>query len=190
MVRIRIPNGLLLSHQLRTIATLAERHGRGVADLTVRQNVQLHWVGIEALPEIFESLLRSGLSTMGSCGDVTRNITGCPLAGVAADEVCDASPLALEANRLLAGNPEFYNLPRKFKICITGCRAWCSYPEINDIGLTAVYRAQNGHAPEVGFSLRVGGGLSTDPHLGVRLNAFVRWNQVVPVVQGIAEIFR
>jgi sulfite reductase (ferredoxin) len=190
MVRIRIPNGLLLSHQLRTIATLAERHGRGVADLTVRQNIQLHWVGIEALPEIFESLQRSGLSTMGACGDVTRNITGCPLAGVAADEVCDASPLALEANRLLAGNPEFYNLPRKFKICITGCRAWCSYPEINDIGLTAVYRAQNGHSPEVGFSLRVGGGLSTDPHLGVRLNAFVRWNQVVPVVQGIAEVFR
>jgi sulfite reductase (ferredoxin) len=190
MVRIRIPNGLLLSHQLRTIATLAERHGRGVADLTVRQNIQLHWVGIEALPEIVESLQRSGLSTMGACGDVTRNITGCPLAGVAADEVCDASPLALEANRLLAGNPEFYNLPRKFKICITGCRAWCSYPEINDIGLTAVHCAQNGHSPEVGFSLRVGGGLSTDPHLGVRLNAFVRWNQVVPVVQGIAEIFR
>jgi sulfite reductase (ferredoxin) len=190
MLRIRIPNGLLLSHQLRTIATLAERHGRGVADLTVRQNIQLHWVTVEALPEIFESLLRSGLSTMGACGDVTRNITGCPLAGVAADELCDASPLALEANRLLAGNPEFYNLPRKFKICITGCRAWCSYPEINDIGLTAVYRAQNDHSPEVGFSLRVGGGLSTDPHLGVRLNAVVRWNQVVPVVQEMVRIFR
>jgi len=86
-------------------------------------------------------------------------------------------------------NPEFYNLPRKFKICITGCRAWCSYPEINDIGLTAVPRARNGR-PEIGFSLRVGGGLSTDPHLGVRLNAFVQWQQVIPVVQGIAEIFR
>jgi sulfite reductase (ferredoxin) len=111
------------------------------------------------------------------------------LAGVDADEICDASPLVHEANRLLVGNPEFYNLPRKFKICITGCRVWCSYPEINDVGLTAVRRTNNG-TNETGFSLRVGGGLSTDPHLGVRLNAFVRWEQVVPVIKGIAELFR
>jgi sulfite reductase (ferredoxin) len=189
MVRIRIPNGLLLSHQLSTIATLAERHARGVADLTVRQNVQLHWVTLEALPEIFESLWRCGLTTMGACGDDTRNITGCPLAGVDADEICDASPLVSQATRLLVGNPEFYNLPRKYKICITGCRVWCSYPEINDIGMTAIARTLS-RQPEIGFSVRVGGGLSTDPHLGVRLDAFVRWNQVLPVVKGITEIFR
>lgn len=189
MVRVRLPNGLLFSHQLRTIAGLAEKYARGVADLTVRQNVQLHWVTIEALPDVMRELWRCGLTTMSSCGDDTRNITGCPLAGVDADEVCDASPLALQATRLLVGNPEFYNLPRKYKICITGCRVWCSYPEINDIGMTAVARTSNGH-PEIGFSVRVGGGLSTDPHLGVRLNAFLRWNQVVPVIQGITEIFR
>ncbi len=189
MVRIRIPNGFLLSHQLRAIAELVKNHARGIADLTVRQNVQLHWVTIEALPEIFQSLWRCGITTMGSCGDVTRNITGCPLAGLGADEIVDASPLNHAATRMLNGNPEFYNLPRKYKICITGCRVWCSYPEINDIGMTAIARTLNGR-PEIGFSLRVGGGLSTQPHFGLRLNAFVRWNQVLPVVKGITEIFR
>ncbi|HET7748735.1 MAG TPA: nitrite/sulfite reductase [Terriglobales bacterium] len=189
MVRIRIPNGLLLSHQLRTIAELTERYARGIADITVRQNIQLHWVTTEALPEVLEALWRCGLNTIGACGDVTRNVTGCPLAGVDADEICDASPLALEATRLLAGNADFCNLPRKFKISITGCRVWCSYPEINDIGLTATRRAFGGNS-EIGFSLRVGGGLSAEPHLAARLNAFVRWNQVLTVVKGIAEIFR
>jgi sulfite reductase (ferredoxin) len=149
--------------------------------------VQLHWVTIESIPEIFESLWRCGLNTMGTCGDVTRNITGCPLAGVDADEIVDASPLVLGATRMLNGNPEFYNVPRKYKISITGCRVWCSYPEINDIGMTAIAHPETG---EIGFSVRVGGGLSTNPHLGVRLNAFVHWNQVLPVVKGITEIFR
>jgi len=189
MVRIRIPNGLLSSQQARTIADLAERHARGVADITVRQNVQLHWVTIESLPEVLEALWRVGLTTTGACGDVARNITGCPLAGFDAHEYCDASPLALELNGQLSGNAEFYNLPRKFKVSITGCRSWCTYPEINDVGLTAVTRKRS-HGDEVGFSLRVAGGLSTEPHLGVRLNAFVRWEQAVPVVRGVAELFR
>ena len=187
MVRIRIPNGFLASHQLRTIADLAEKHARGIADITVRQNIQLHWVRIEDLPEILKNLWRCGLNSMGSCGDVTRNITGCPLAGVDGDELVDASPLVQAATRMLNGNAEFYNLPRKYKISITGCQAWCSYPEINDIGMTAIRHPETG---EVGFSVRVGGGLSTDPHLAVRLDAFVHWNQVLPVVRGISELFR
>jgi len=189
MVRIRVPNGLLSSHQARTIADLAERHARGVADITVRQNFQFHWVTIESLPDVLETLWRVGLSTTGACGDVVRNITGCPLAGFDAHEHCDASPLATELNGQLGGNSEFYNLPRKFKVSITGCRSWCTYPEINDVGLTAITRKRL-HGDEVGFSLRVAGGLSTDPHLGVRLNAFVRWQQAVPVVRGVAELFR
>src|SRR5262249_40961489 len=153
MVRIRIPNGFLRSHQLRTIADLAERHARGVGDVTVRQNFQLHWVQIESVPDLFLGLFRAGLSTIGACGDVTRNIVGCPLAGVDAEEICDASPVLFEANRMLAGNAAFSNLPRKYKIGITGCRLWCSYPEINDIGLTAVERpGRGGQAGEVGFS--------------------------------------
>ncbi len=189
MVRIRIPNGLLTSHQLRTIANVTEKHARGIADITVRQNFQLHWVAIESLPDVLETLWACGLNTLGACGDVTRNITGCPLAGVDAHEICDASPLALEADKFFAGNAEFYNLPRKFKISISGCPVWCEYPEINDIGLTGVRRGI-GDAIENGFALRVGGGLSTQPHLGVPLNAFIRWEQVMPVLKGIAQIFR
>ncbi|MGE5054102.1 MAG: nitrite/sulfite reductase [Acidobacteriota bacterium] len=189
MVRIRIPNGILTSPQLRAIADLTRRYANGIADITVRQNIQLHWVTIEALPEVLDGLWKVGLNTTGACGDVVRNVTGCPVAGVDADEIVDASPLVLEASQLLAGNADFYNLPRKFKISIAGCHSWCSYPEINDIGLTAVTRRVAGK-PETGFSLRVAGGLSAEPYLGARLNAFVRWNQVVPVIKGIAELFR
>jgi sulfite reductase (ferredoxin) len=189
MVRIRIPNGIVTSPQLRAIADLTRRYANGIADLTVRQNIQLHWITIESLPEVLEGLWQVGLNTTGACGDVVRNITGCPVAGVDADEIVDASPLVLEASKLLAGNAEFYNLPRKFKISIAGCRSWCSYPEINDIGLTAVTRRIAGK-PEVGFSLRVAGGLSAEPYLAARLNAFIRWDQAVPVIKGIAELFR
>ena len=189
MARIRIPNGLLRSQQLRAIAQVAERYARGVADITVRQNIQLHWLSIESLPDALDTLWSAGLTTKGSCGDDTRNITGCPLAGLDADEICDASELALQANQMLLGNPDFYNLPRKFKIGITGCRVWCSYPEINDLGLTALTRVADG-CEEIGFSVRVGGGLSAEPHFALRLNAFVRGEQVLPVVRGVAEIFR
>jgi sulfite reductase (ferredoxin) len=189
MVRIRIPNGLMTSQQVRAIANLAEKYGRGVADVTVRQNIQLHWVTIESLPEVLQSLWNVGLTTTGACGDVARNITGCPLAGLDGEELIDASPLALQIDRELGGNSEFYNLPRKFKISITGCRHWCSYPEINDIGLTATTRRRAGKS-EVGFTLRVGGGLSTNPHLADALDAFIKPEQVVQVVRGVAEIFR
>jgi sulfite reductase (ferredoxin) len=189
MMRVGLANGLVSSEQLRAIANLAERHARGVADITVRQNIQLHWLTIESIPEVIEALGAVGLSPKGACGDVVRNVTGCPLAGVAADEICDASALALETANLLRANPEFYNLPRKFKISITGCPVWCTYPEINDVGLTAVERHRDGKR-EVGFSLRVGGGLAADPHLAVRLDAFVRPEQVLAVVRAIVEIFR
>jgi sulfite reductase (ferredoxin) len=187
MVRVRLPGGALTAHQARVLADLAERHARGVIDLTVRQNVQLHWVEIEGLPEIFETLWRERITTMGTCGDDTRNVTGCPLAGVDAGELFDASELVRDATGMLNGNADFYNLPRKFKMSITGCREWCTYPEINDVGLTAIRHPSTG---EIGFSLRVGGGLSTDPHLAVRLPAFLHVDHVVPVVRGVAEIFR
>jgi sulfite reductase (ferredoxin) len=187
MLRIRIPNGLLTSRQLATIADVAERYARGVADITVRQNIQLHWIRIEDLPAVIRALSDVGITTLGACGDVTRNVTGCPVAGVDADEIADASPLAQAATDMLNGSPDFYNLPRKFKISITGCRVWCSYPEINDVALTALRHPYTGLP---GFSLRVGGGLSTDPHLAPRLDAFIPWHQALAVVKGVAEIFR
>jgi len=189
MVRIRIPNGLLTSEQARTIADLSDQFGNGVADITVRQNIQLHWVAIENLPTLLEKLWSAGLRTTGACGDVARNITGCPLAGIHAHELANVAPLALAIDKELGGNPDFYNLPRKFKITITGCPDWCSYPEINDIGFTATRPTGHG-GEEIGFSLRVAGGLSTEPHLAVKLNAFVQWHQVVPVARAIAEVFK
>ena len=185
MLRIGIPNGIVSASQLRVIGGLARKYARNLADITVRQAVQLHWLTIESLPEVVDALDAAGLSPKGACGDVVRNVTGCPLAGVAADELVDASPLADEISALLKGNSEFYNLPRKFKISVTGCPSWCSHPEINDVGLTATE-----HNGQIGYSLRVGGGLSKEPHLAVRLNAFVLPDQVVRVVRAVAEIFR
>ncbi len=185
MMRIGIPGGRASSQQLRVIGQIARKHGRNLADITTRQAIQLHWLTIESLPEVVDALDRIGLSPRSACGDVVRNVTGCPLAGIDRAELVDATPLALEISRELQGNAEFYNLPRKFKITVTGCPVWCSYPEINEIGLTAV---RNGS--EIGYSVRVGGGLSSEPHLGLKLDAFIRQDQALAVVRGIVEIFR
>ena len=185
MMRIGIPNGILSAGQLKVIGQLTKKHARNLADITVRQAIQLHWLTIESLPEVVDALDAAGLSPKGACGDVVRNVTGCPLAGVAHDEIIDAAPLAREIARLLTANPAFYNLPRKFKISVTGCPSWCSNPEINDVGLTGVE-----HNGQVGYSLRVGGGLSREPHIAVRLDAFVLPDQAVRVVEAVAEIFR
>ena len=189
MMRIGLPNGLLTAHQLHVIADITAKYARGIADITTRQNIQLHWLTIEALPEIVEQLTAIGLSPKGACGDVVRNVTGCPLAGLDGHELLDASPLAVEIAHKLTANPEFYNLPRKFKISVTGCPLWCSYPEINDVALTALKRTVDGRE-EIGYSLRVGGGLSTEPHIAVRLNAFVPQDKAYDAVKAVCEIFR
>jgi sulfite reductase (ferredoxin) len=189
MMRIGLPNGLLTAHQLHVIADITAKYARGIADITTRQNIQLHWLTIESLPEVVDALTAIGLSPKGACGDVVRNVTGCPLAGLDGHELIDASPLAVEIAQKLTANPEFYNLPRKFKISVTGCPIWCSYPEINDVGLTALKRVKDGKE-EIGYSLRVGGGLSTEPHLAVRLNAFIPQDKAYDAVKAVCEIFR
>ena len=185
MMRLRTPNGVLTSAMCRTLADLADRYARGTLDITNRQNFQLHWLRIEDVPAVWDALAAVGWTSQGACGDNTRTVTGCPLAGVDAGEIIDASPVAIAVDRHMNGHPDFANLPRKFKISITGCRHWCTYPEINDIGFTAIRRGD-----ETGFSLRVGGGLSTRPHMAVRLDAFVHWDQVVAVTEAVAGIFR
>src|SRR5580658_5235065 len=110
MMRIGIPSGRATSHQLRTIGALARAHGRNLADITTRQAIQLHWLTIESLPEIVDALDGIGLSPRAACGDVVRNITGCPLAGIDGAELMDATPIALAISRDLQGNSEFYNL--------------------------------------------------------------------------------
>ncbi len=189
MMRIGLPNGLLTAHQMHVIADITAKYARGIGDITTRQNIQLHWLTIEALPGVVERLTEIGLSPKGACGDVMRNVTGCPLAGLDAHELLDASPLAVEVAHKLTANPKFYNLPRKFKVSVTGCPIWCSYPEINDVALTGLKRVKDGRE-EVGYSLRVGGGLSNEPHLGVRMNAFIPQEKAYAVVRAVCEIFR
>jgi sulfite reductase (ferredoxin) len=185
MMRVRTPNGLLTSEMVRRIADLSNRYARSSIDITNRQNFQLHWLRIEDVPAVWESLAEVGWTSMGACGDNTRTVTGCPLAGVDAHELVDASPIALAVDRRLNGNADYANLPRKFKISISGCTHWCTYPEINDVGATAVRRGD-----EVGFHVRVGGGLSTRPHLAVLLPAFVAAAQLPDVIEAIVGIFR
>ena len=194
MMRIGLPNGLLTSHQLRTIGHITQKYARNLADITTRQNIQLHWLTLEALIEVVHQLTDIGLSPKGACGDVVRNVTGCPLAGIDAHELVDSSALALEIAHTLTANPDFYNLPRKFKVSVSGCPLWCSYPEINDVGLTAIARpkpgSDNPEETEIGYTLRVGGGLSTEPHIAVRIPAFIRQDQALAAVVATAEIFR
>jgi len=189
MMRIGLPNGLLTSHQLRVIAGLTKMYARNLADITTRQNIQLHWLTISDLVEVTDRLTEIGLSPKGACGDVVRNVTGCPLAGLDHTELVDSSPLAVEIAEHLTANPEFYNLPRKFKVSVTGCPLWCSYPEINDVALTAIQREING-STEIGYTLRVGGGLSSEPHMAVRIAAFIPQDKALDVVTAIARIFK
>ncbi|HEY4379721.1 MAG TPA: nitrite/sulfite reductase [Acidobacteriaceae bacterium] len=190
MLRIGIPNGLLTSHQLRVIGDITKKYARNLADITTRQNIQLHWLTIDSLVAVVDALTEIGLSPKGACGDVMRNVTGCPLAGLHGHELLDASPLALEVAHKLTANPEFYNLPRKYKVSITGCPEWCSYPEINDTALTAIKRINAAGEEEIGYTLRVGGGLSTEPHLGVRIPAFIPQDKAYDVIHAVITIFR
>lgn len=186
MLRVRIPGGLLTSEQTEVIGSISERFGRDVADITDRQNVQFHWIRVEDMPQIWSELEAVGLSTTEACGDTPRNILGCPLAGVDASEIVDASQVIRETNAALVGNLDFSNLPRKFKISITGCAHQCAQHEINDVGLVGV----TGPDGAPGFDLWVGGGLSTNPIFAQRLGAFVSPEQVTDVVLGVTAVFR
>ena len=186
MLRIRIPGGVLSAEQLDVIGLISERFGRGVADVTDRQNVQLHWIRIEDMPAIWDLVEGVGLSTTEACGDTPRNFLGCPLAGIDANEVIDATPQIMQAHLRLVGNPEFSNLPRKYKISISGCAAGCSQHDINDLSLVGVKNA----AGEVGYDVWVGGGLGTNPFFAQRLGAFATLDQVEDVVVGVTSVFR
>jgi sulfite reductase (ferredoxin) len=186
MMRIRVDGGRMTSEQLRAIAWASETYGRDVADVTDRQNVQLHWIRIEDVPVIWERLESTGLTTQEACGDTPRVVLGCPLAGVAADEVIDATPdLRATAARFL-GDPSFSNLPRKYKTSISGCRVHCTNHEINDVSLVGVMHP--GLGP--GYDLWVGGGLSTNPMFAVRLGAFVVPARAPEAWRGVTTLFR
>jgi sulfite reductase (ferredoxin) len=186
MMRIRIPGGQLTVEQLRAIGHIATTYGRDLADITDRQNVQLHWIRIEDVPAIWDELEACGLRTLEACGDSPRNVLGCPVAGVDAAEVADPTPHIREIDALYVGDPAFSNLPRKFKSSITGCAALCTIHEINDVSFVGVI----GPDGTPGFDLWVGGGLSTNPMMAQRLGVFVRPDQVREAWVGVISIFR
>jgi sulfite reductase (ferredoxin) len=186
MLRIRIDGGQLSTQQLAVVADVSRRYARGTADVTDRQNIQLHWVQIEDVPAIWEALESVGLSTTEACGDTPRVILGCPLAGIDAEEIIDATPPIRQTADRYVGDPAFSNLPRKFKSAISGCAVQCVPHEINDIAFVGI----PGPDGEPGYDLWAGGGLSTNPMIGKRLGAFVLPDQVPEVWAGVISVFR
>ncbi len=186
MLRVRIDGGRLTTGQLRVIGEVSEQFARGTADVTDRQNIQLHWIRIEDVPEIWRRLEGVGLSTTEACGDTPRTILGSPVAGIAEDEIVDGSPAIDEIHRRFIGDKEFSNLPRKFKTAVSGSPLLDVAHEINDVAFVGVVHPE--HGP--GFDLWVGGGLSTNPRLGVRLGAWVPLEEVAEVWEGVISIFR
>jgi sulfite reductase (ferredoxin) len=186
MMRARIDSGQLTSDALRVLGGISTEFGRDVADVTDRQNVQYHWIRIEDVPEIWRRLESVGLSTMEACGDVPRVMLGCPLAGILEDEVLDASELIAQTVEKYIGNPEFSNLPRKWKTSMSGCVDHCTEPEIDDVSFVGVVNADG----EAGYDLWVGGGLSTNPMFAQRIGVFVRPDQVTDVWAACTSVFR
>ncbi|WP_031035264.1 sulfite reductase SirA [Streptomyces sp. NRRL F-5650] len=186
MLRVRIDGGALTTAQLRVVGEISQEFARGTADITDRQNVQYHWIRIEDVPEIWNRLEGVGLSTVTACGDTPRVMIGSPVAGIAEDEIIDGTPALEEMKRRVLNNPAYSNLPRKFKTAISGSPVQDVVHEINDVAFVGVEHPE--HGP--GFDLWVGGGLSTNPKLGVRLNAWVPIEDVPDVYEGVISIFR
>jgi sulfite reductase (ferredoxin) len=186
MLRVRSDGGALTGEQLRTVARISTEFARDTADITDRQNIQLHWIRIEDVPEIWSRLEAVGLTTAEACGDTPRVILGSPVAGIAADEVLDGTPAVREILERYIGSPEFSNLPRKFKTAISGSPSLDVAHEVNDISFVGVEHPE--HGP--GFDLWVGGGLSTNPMFAQRLGAWVPLEEVAEVWKGVVSIFR
>jgi ferredoxin-nitrite reductase len=197
MLRIKVPGGRLDADQARVVGEVADEFARGPApnpvfgdaylDITTRQDIQLHWIRIGAVPEIWSRLEAVGMTTVQACGDSARNVLCCPVSGLDADEVFDAHPLAAAVSAYFTGNREYANLPRKFKLSVTGCREDCAQAEINDIGLWPA-RLDDG---TVGCNLLVGGGLSDGPRMASDIDVFVAPDpdQVVELFRAIAQLF-
>jgi sulfite reductase (ferredoxin) len=186
MLRIRIDGGALTTGQLRVVGQISHDFARDTADLTDRQNIQLHWVRIEDAPEIWSRLEAIGLWTTEACGDCPRVVLGSPVAGISRDELIDPTWAIEEIKRRFIGNPDFSNLPRKFKTALSGMLTNDVVHEINDISFVGVAHPELGP----GFDLWVGGGLSTDPRLAERLGVFVAEAEVPDVWAGVASLFR
>lgn len=189
MLRVKLPGGGLTAEQARTVAAIAQDYTSDRLAITTRQSLQFHGLKVEVLPDIFSRLKAVGLSVVEAAGDCPRNIVGSPLAGIDKNEVLDTRPLIAKMNQYFEGNREFSNLPRKFKIAITGSTDNAIHAQINDLAFVPAVKEINGQA-ETGFHVLVGGGLSAKPALAVKLDLFVRQEQVLPVAIATASLFR
>src|SRR5918999_2677543 len=195
MMRIKIPGAVLTPEQTRVIGKIAAYFARGPVlnphfgnnflDLTTRQDVQMHWIQMENVPEIWRRLEEAGITTVQACGDSARNVLCCPVSGIGSDEAIDAYPVAQAISAYFTGNREYANLPRKFKMSVTGCLEDCAQAEINDVGMLPA-RLEDG---TLGFNLHVGGGLSDGPRMASDIDAFVRPEEAVEITRGIAQVF-
>jgi ferredoxin-nitrite reductase len=186
MLRTKVVQGILTADQAETMAAIAEEHGRGIIDCTTRQCFQIHWIRLEHVPDIFERLDACGLTTKGACGDITRNVVGCTLAGIAHDQIADGFATATAIHEYFLGNRLYSNLPRKYKISVTGCAEDCARGLINDVSLSAAV-AEDGTR---GFNLRVGGGLASAPRFGRWIDVFMTPEEAPEVVAAATAIFR
>ena len=185
MMRIKIAGGVLAPVQVRAIGEIADRYGKGYGELSTRQNIQLHNLELKHLPDVFATLEAHGLTTAGGCGDTVRNITSCPVAGVDAEELFDASPTLQEAAAFFYGNREYSDLPRKHKITIACCPYQCNLPEMHCIALVGtIFEGQEG------FAVRIGGGLSTAPRISKDMEAFVPRAEAMPLLRAILDLWK
>ncbi len=185
MLRIKIPSGQLPPHHLRAIGEVSNLYGKGDGELSTRQNIQLHWLELAKLPEIFAHLEASGVTTAGGCGDTVRNITGCPVQGIAADELFDASPIVTSAADLFYGNPDWADLPRKHKYSISACADRCNAPEINCISLIGTVTDDG----REGFAVLVGGGLSSVPRIARDMGVFIPKEDANEILGAITSVW-
>ena len=190
MLRIKVPGGRMTTEQLRTVADLTKTYARGISDITTRQTIQLHWLTIEDMPDIFARLAAVGVTTAGACGDITRNLTSSPAAGFDPQELVDTRPAVDAIQDFFHLNRDFGDLPRKFKIAVEGSPVQSTLPQINDASLIAHKRPSDG---VVGYHFFVGGGLSLQPFFGQQLDIFVpatELGEIVDVMRAIAECYR
>jgi len=195
MMRVKVPGGVLTPEQTKVIGKIAvdfangpipnPHFGNNFLDLTTRQDVQMHWLKMGDIPEVWRRLEEAGITTVQACGDSARNVLCCPVSGLDHEEVIDAYPIAQAINDYFTGNREYANLPRKFKMSVTGCLEDCAQAEINDIGMLPA-RLEDG---TIGFNLRVGGGLSDGPRMASDIDVFVRPEEAVEITRGIAQVF-
>ncbi len=195
MLRIKVPGGVLTAAQVREIGVAAEAFAEGpddspvfgnrYADLTTRQDVQLHWIRIADVPRIWQRFWEVGLTTVQACGDSARNVCSCPVSGIDAKEMVEAYPVARAISAFFTGNREYANLPRKWKIAVTGCTEDCARVEINDVGLWPAEQADG----SLGFNVLIGGGLSDGERMASDIDVFIRPDQAVELCRGVAQVF-